>query len=75
MAERQFSGLPMNRQLYWAEEYKRRFPKAVIDLGGFASADVSVRNLPSYPDPESALVLRELDNKCHEEWLQVTMHP
>jgi hypothetical protein len=59
----------MNRQLVWAEKYKRRFPKARIIHGTNIADGIEVHNLPSFPCEEDRLVLEVLDEECHEEWM------
>lgn len=66
MGTRQFSGLTMERQLYWANLYAKRFGGR-IKLGGIADA-VRVTNLPSYPDPQTKEAIRAMDDECYAEW-------
>ena len=71
--QRQFDGLPMERQLAYAREYCARFG-ARLRLGAFPCDPVRVDGVPSEQvlisngDRETLHALRELDARCHDEW-------
>lgn len=65
---RQFAGLPMARQLYYAREYRRRFGGR-IDLGRTPVDPVRVVNIKGIRerDRETIEALLELDEQCFAE--------
>ena len=64
---RQFSGLPISRQLWWANKYVRRFGGRV-DLGRSPIDPPRVVNMRRPEDRMTAEALREMDETCHAEW-------
>lgn len=67
---RQFAGLSVTRQLAYAQEYATRFGAHVV-LGQTPADPVTVSGVPAFHalDHETAEALRELDARCHAEWM------